>query len=149
MKADTFEIRTGEKGRRQIPAGSFHIPLAQPASRLVRVLLDRQVDLEPEFVQRQLQRQADRFPDEIYDVTAWSLPLAFGVECWSSSAPLEVPGKPWDGVRPAGQVVGERAKIAYLVPGHDGALPALCSWLRKGLRVHVADRDFRMGDGER
>lgn len=148
MKADTFEIRTGEKGRRQIPAGSFHIPLAQPASRLVRVLLDRQVDLEPEFVQRQLQRQADRFPDEIYDVTAWSLPLAFGVECWSSSAPLEVPGKPWDGVRPAGQVVGERAKIAYLVPGHDGALPALCSWLRKGLRVHVADRDFRMGDDE-
>ena len=44
-------------------------PVAQPASRLVRVLLERQVDLNPDYVQRQLQRNADRLPDEIYDVT--------------------------------------------------------------------------------
>jgi len=147
-KGDTTEIRTGETRRRQIPIGSFHVPAAQPASRLVRVLLDRQVDMEPDFVQRQIRRQAERFPDEIYDVTAWSLPLAFGVDCWSSSAPLEAPGDPWDGARPAGQVVGGRAKVAYLITGHDGALTALCSWLSQGLRVHVADRDFRMGDDE-
>ena len=90
VKADCTEIRTSEKGRREIPAGSFHISVAQPAGRLVRVLLDRQVDLEQEFIERQIQRNADRFPDEIYDVTAWSLPLAFGVDCLATAAAVEV-----------------------------------------------------------
>ena len=148
VKADCTEIRTSEKGRREIPAGSFHVSVAQPAGRLVRVLLDRQVDLKQEFIERQIQRNADRFPDEIYDVTAWSLPLAFGVDCLSTAAAIPVASELWDGAPQAGQVVGGRAKVAYLIPGHDAALPALLSWLRKGLRVHVADRDFRMGDDD-
>jgi hypothetical protein len=147
-KAEFTDVRTGKTERRQIPAGSFHIPLAQPANRLARVLLDRQVDIEPEFLQRQLERRADRFPDELYDVTAWSLPLAFGTACLASSAPLDLSSELWQGTRAAGQVRGKRAKVAYLVPGHDGALLALCSWLRQGLRVHVADRAFRLGDDE-
>lgn len=148
VKADCIEIRTSEKARREIPAGCFHVSVAQPAGRLVRVLLDRQVDLKQEFIERQIQRNADRFPDEIYDVTAWSLPLAFGVDCLSTAAAVQMTADPWDGVRQAGQVVDGPAKVAYLVPGQDAALPALLSWLRKGLRVHVADRDFRMGDDE-
>jgi hypothetical protein len=148
VKADCTEIRTSEKRRREIPAGSFHVSVAQPAGRLVRVLLDRQVELKQDFIERQIQRNADRFPDEIYDVTAWSLPLAFGVDCVSSAAAVSVASEPWDGAPEAGRVVGGRAKVAYLIPGHDAALPALLSWLRKGLRVHVADRDFRMGDDD-
>jgi len=148
FKVDCDDMRTAQHERRQIPAGSFHIPVAQPAGRLVRVLLDRRVDLEPEFVQRQVQRNADRFPDEIYDVTAWSLPLAFGVDCLAAASAVQVPSEPWDGVRQAGRVVGGRAQVAYLVPDHDAALPAVLSWLRQGLRVHVADRDFRLGDDD-
>ena len=148
IKADCTDIRTAEKKQREIPAGSFHISVAQPAGRLVRVLLDRSVDMSREFIERQIQRNADRFPDEIYDVTAWSLPLAFGVDCLSTEAAIEVPSVAWDGAGPAGQVVGGRAKVAYVVPDHDAAVPAVLSWLRKGLRVHVADRDFQMGDDE-
>lgn len=147
-KAELTDVRTGKTERRQIPAGSFQIPLAQPASRLAQVLLERQIDLAPEFLQRQLQRRADRFPDELYDVTAWSLPLAFGTDCFSASAALEVPGEVWQGTGPAGQVRGQRAQVAYLVPGHEAALPALFSWLRQGLRVHVAASAFRLGDDD-
>ncbi len=148
FKTDGADIRNAKPERRSIPAGSFHVPVAQPAGRLVRVLLDHQVDLEPEFVQRQVQRNADRFPDEIYDVTAWSLPLAFGVDCLATAAATDVPSQPWDGVGQAGRVVGGRATVAYVIPDHDAALPALLAWLRKGLRVHVSDREFRLGDDE-
>lgn len=148
FQADCADIRTAKPERRPIPAGSFHVPVAQPAGRLVRVLLDRQVELEPDFVARQIQRNADRFPDEIYDVTAWSLPRAFGVDCLATATAAEVPSQPWDGVRQAGRVVGGRAQVAYVIPDHDAALPALLAWLRKGLRVHVADRDFRLGDDD-
>jgi hypothetical protein len=143
---DGSDLRTGQTQRREIPAGSYQVPVAQPAGRLVRVLLDRRVDMEPEFIQRQLDRKAVRFRDEIYDVTAWSLPLAFGVDCVTTATPGNVAAQPWDGAPAGGQVVGGRAQVAYLIPDHDAAIPALFCWLRQGLRVHVADRPFRLGD---
>lgn len=146
VKARCTDIRTTQQGPREIPANSFHIEVAQPAGRLVRALLDRHVEMDREYVERQLQRSAERLPTELYDVTAWSLPLAWGVDCLSSAASVEVPGQLWDGTPPAGQVVGGQAKVAYLIPDHDAALPALAAWLRSGLRVHVADREFQMGE---
>jgi hypothetical protein len=146
VKLETTDLRTDKTSRRQIPAGSYRVPVAQPAGRLVRVLLDRQVPLKPEFIERQIQRNADRFPDEIYDVTAWSLPLAFGADCLASAVPADVAVQPWDGTRPTGKVVGGPAKVVYAVRGDDAAIPALFAWLRQGLRVHVADREFRLGE---
>ena len=34
--------------------------------------------------------------------------------------------------------------MAYLVPSTDGAIEALCQWLRSGLRVHVTDRPLKL-----
>jgi hypothetical protein len=97
-----------------------------------------------EFVERQLRRKERRFPDEIYDVTAWSLPLAFDVDCLAVEDAAEVESTPWDGEPSGGELVGEPAKVAYLVAADDGAMLALASWLRAGLRVHVADRPLQL-----
>jgi len=129
---------------RTIPAGSFHIPVAQPTARLVRALLDRQVDMDDKFLRRQLERNQLRLPDEIYDVTAWSMPLAFDVECLASGQSKKIDSEIWDAsVRP--QVDIGTAKIAYLVPGSDGAMLATSRWIQKGVRVHVCDEPFTIG----
>lgn len=67
-------------GGRTFPAGSVVVPLNQPAGRLVRNLLDREVPMDPDFVALQRERRARRLPDQIYDITAWSLPLLWNVE---------------------------------------------------------------------
>lgn len=67
-------------GGRSFPVGSVVVPLNQPAGRLVRNLLDRQVDMDSSFVALQRERRARRLPDQIYDITAWSLPLMWNVE---------------------------------------------------------------------
>jgi hypothetical protein len=64
---------------RTLPAGSYVVPLGQPAGRLVRNLLDRQVDMDSAFVRLQRERRARRLPDQIYDITAWNLPLMWNV----------------------------------------------------------------------
>ena len=56
------------------------VPLAQPAGRLARNLLDPDVKMDDAFLKEQDRRRRERLPDQIYDVTAWSLPLAFDVE---------------------------------------------------------------------
>ena len=138
-------IRDGEAKDRVVPAGSYHVPVAQPGGRLLRTLLDGDVKMDEPFVQRQLRRQEQRLPDEIYDVTSWSVPLAFGVTCLASDQSLKVPGQPLAEQPSASELPEQPPQVAYLVPGTDGAMQALCGWLQAGLRVHVADRAMKLG----
>ncbi len=140
------DIRGGKKGNRRVPVGSYHIPVAQPTANLIRSLLDKTVAMDQEYIEQQLQRQADYLPDQIYDVTAWSLPLAFDVPCLSTGQPVVPKGPVWDGkTGPAAKPL-EEAKVAYLVRPGDAAIEALCLWLRQGLRVHVMDEGFTLDD---
>jgi hypothetical protein len=136
-----------QEKRATIPAGSYYIPVAQPAGRLVRTLLDRHVPMDSSFIERQLDRMKKSLGNEIYDVTAWSLPLAFDVQALTSGEARAMSSSLWNGKSAAGVVTGARsARIAYLINGDDdGAPKALCHWLREGLRVHVTDRALVLG----
>ena len=67
-----------------MPAGTFIVPLAQPAGRLARNLLDPDIKMDEAFLKEQDRRRKARLPDQIYDVTAWSLPLMFDVDVVAS-----------------------------------------------------------------
>jgi hypothetical protein len=100
--------------------------------------------MEGAFVKEQERRRSKKLPDEIYDVTAWSLPLVFNVEAVqsreSSSGSFE-PLKP--GPLPAGTVVGDKAAVAYLAPwGTEAAGKLLAAALRDGLHLLSADKPF-------
>ena len=69
-----------QAGHAQMPRGTFIVPLAQPAGRLARNLLDPDIKMDDAFLKEQDRRRKERLPDQIYDVTAWSLPLMFDVE---------------------------------------------------------------------
>jgi hypothetical protein len=129
---------------RELPAGSYAVSLAQPSKRLIRVLLDKQVPMEENFLKEQERRRARKLPDEIYDVTGWSLPLLYNVEMLTSDAAL--PGaaemvKP--GEMPKGRISGGNATVAYLVPwGSNGAGRLLVAALRQGYRAWSSDKPF-------
>lgn len=146
LSVECTSVLSGEKSRRTVAANSFHIPVAQPAGMLVRTLLDRQADMPKEFVERQLQRNQERFPDEIYDVTAWSVPLAWNAECLAAESAEEVAGDLWDGASTPASIAGGPAKVAYLIPDQDQVTSVLPGWLRKGLRVRVSGRSFRLDE---
>ena len=140
-------------GGREAPAGSYVIDLAQPAKRLIRTLLDPDVPLEAEFLQEQERRRRRKLPDEIYDVTGWSIPQIFNVEALACDA------VPSGGFEPAGseriepgRVEGAneasegRAQLSYLVPwGTQAAGRLLAAALREDLRVLSSDREIHQG----
>ncbi|GIU79257.1 MAG: peptidase M14 [Bryobacteraceae bacterium] len=132
-----------EAGGRKYPAGSYLISAAQPRKRLIRVLLDRNVPMEEAFVKEQERRRKKGLPDEIYDVTGWSLPLMYNVECDGLESPVNVAATPVAApYQPKGAVSG-RAEVAYLVPwGTQAAGRFLTAALRGGLRVHTANKPF-------
>ena len=126
----------------RFPAGSIVVPLAQPAGRLVRNLLDPRVTMDEAFVKEQDRRRKKRLPDEIYDVTAWSLPLVFDVECVGTGARSgdTRPYDPRSGRPSAGDLLP--AKVAWLLPWGTGTAAAVAEALQAGLKVRVAEGGF-------
>ncbi|MEM1091619.1 MAG: M14 family metallopeptidase [Pseudomonadota bacterium] len=128
----------------EYPAGSYAVSLAQPAKRLIRTLLDPQVDMDAEFLEEQERRRSKDLGDQIYDVTSWSLPLMYNVTTRPCQRPakgaFEPAGSEW--VRP-GSLENSGATVAYLAPwGTRAAARLLAAALRDGLRVRGSDQPF-------
>jgi hypothetical protein len=129
---------------KQYPAGSYVISAAQQRKRMIRTLLDPQSEMDPAFVKEQERRRKKNLRDEIYDVTAWSLPMLYNVECVQAS---EASSGNFAAISGAYQPKGAapaRATVAYLVPwGSQAAGRFLTAALRAGLRVTSAGKPFK------
>jgi hypothetical protein len=141
---ETFRVTQASEG---IAAGSYVVPLDQPLGRLARALLERGASMGEAFEKEQERRDRKRLPDEVYDLTAWSLPLL-----WATPAkPLQAVarGLAMERVRPgslpSGAVTGE-GKVAFLLPWEGGAsAKALARLLQQGVKVAVAGKPFTLG----
>ncbi len=147
---------------REFPAGSFVIDLAQPQKRLAKALLEPNTEQDASFVREQLARfernerrgrNAAKEDYGFYDITAWSLPLAFGVEAYWTEDAANVPGcMLGEGsaernclVNPVTGASG-RASIAYIIPyDRDGAAALAYKLQREGYRIGVATRTLNAG----
>ena len=133
-------------GGKTYPAGSYRIKLAQPAKRMIRTFLDANVPMNEEFLKEQARLREKRLPDEIYDVSAWSLPLQFNVETVAAGA--ESQGTFARVAReemPVGVAPAARATVAYLVPWNTAGARLLAAALRAGLAVHSSDKSITQG----
>ena len=130
---------------REFPPGSYVVDLAQPQGRMARTLLAPDAPLDPAFVKRQYERQARNLRRgrreplenaEFYDITAWCLPMVFGVDAAYSA---EAPASPAPGgfVRQASEVgltlsdqaaPGGQEHMVSLVPPPPAA-PAVTAYL--------------------
>lgn len=138
------------------PAGSLVVPVAQPAGRLVRALLDRDVPMDPEFVQRETERRKRGLSPRFYDLTAWNPAMTAGLTCRpvSQTQIADWSLKPLDPATIEPQAframpAPPRAKVAYLIPPRDDAVTqALPLLLREGIRAHVVDQPFTLNGRE-
>lgn len=142
--AQPFPHTTGTR------TGTFYtIDLAQPQGRLARALLEPEAVLDSAFIIEEIERRRTGMPNRFYDITAWSLPMSFGVRAWTSRvAPA--------GAQPVatltatpGVVVGGRGAHGYaFAPGSEVSLRLLASLFRDSVRVYFAPRAFRVPNGD-
>jgi hypothetical protein len=132
-------------GKRTFPGGTLIVPLAQPAGRLVRNLLDPDVRLDEAFLKEQDRRRRERLPDQVYDVTAWSLPLAFDLEVVSTERPTTVRASEIGEATFPPLPAPAAGTLGYLMPWGTGAAGAAAEGLRAGLRIISTDGAFTHG----
>ena len=131
-------------------AGAYVIDSAQPRERFISTIMNKQVDMNAAFLKEQERRRSDKLDNEIYDVTAWSLPLMFNVEtvnCGKLTLPQHHQILSIDVM--SGQVNHPQATVAYLIPWGDMAAGRfLTAGLRAGLSIKTIDKAFTLASNK-
>lgn len=124
-------VYTGFEARSQFPAGTYRVRARQPLGRLAVTLLQQETQLKAEYS---------------YDVSAWSLPYAYGVAAYRVSPGA---GAGWTPVaEPAGRDAATPAPApayGYLVAPGEGASAAMLRFLESGGRARVLAKASTFG----
>ncbi|HYR29732.1 MAG TPA: M14 family metallopeptidase, partial [Thermoanaerobaculia bacterium] len=122
---------------RTFPAGTAVVNTRQPLGGLANTLLEKQPAFSEGFVDEQRAKAEADEPDDFYDLTTWSLPLAMNVEAWVTQLPVantrEYARTPRASFR--------RAAYGYLI---DGMEPNIYRFVGRLLESRVK---FRVSDG--
>jgi hypothetical protein len=156
--AHSYMQKNAPAAAKTFPAGAYIIDLNQAQRRLIKALLEQDTPQDDAFVKDNLRkfkrnemRGASTTKEDygFYDITAWSLPLAFGVDAyWTEDAPAvsssvvtaEFLQNAKRGSLPA------RASIAYIIPYKTDAAGAFAiRLLKEGFRVAVAMKPLTAG----
>jgi hypothetical protein len=154
---------------RTFPVGSYVVDLAQPQGKVAKAVLEPDPELDPVFAKNQLDRfernklrsrvGADQEGYEFYDISAWALPVAFGVEAyWTEDAPavagaalsltngVMLNGETLPHAINGGIVEGATATSAFLWKNdRNGAAKLAAQLLQEGYRVAVASEPIQTG----
>jgi hypothetical protein len=131
-------------------AGTVVINTRQPLGGLAQTLLERSPVFTKGYVEEQQKRAHADEPDEFYDLTSWSLPLAMNVDTYVTTLPVTGDMHPY---APAPQPAFRAARYGYIIDGGDpNVYRAAGRMLRDGIRFNVSedvvsvnDRNFARG----
>lgn len=126
--------------------GALIIDLAQPRGRLARTLLAPSTELAADFIDIQEDRRARNLNHELYDVTAWSLPLMDNVSSQMCANVDLSDAVTVDKDATAKANISGQASFGYAVPWTDGGQARLViAALKAGLYAKSTDKSFEQG----
>ncbi len=130
---------------RNFPQGTYIVRLDQPKRQLIKALFEKEAQMNEEFIEEELERKKNKLPSQIYDATAWSLPLAYDVDVyWTEEFSDVAIAERRENPKKKG-TVAQKASIAYLLKyNSNNAVKCLIQLLQGGYRVHVANKAFKL-----
>ncbi len=163
--AHAYSRKDSPAENRIFPPGAYIIDLNQPQRVWAKSLLEPDTPQDAAFVREQIAKfkrnelrgkSSLREDYGFYDITSWSLPLAFGLEAYwteeggplSPDVTVPVTDEYLRNQRTGG-VIGGRAQIAYIIPYETDGAGALAVRLQQaGFRVAVSTRPLTAGGRE-
>ncbi len=147
IEADNLRgYRDTTPAKKVLPKGTYVVNLDQPMGRLAKTILEFDPRMDTETLERERKKLEKNKQSEMYDVMAWSLPIAYGVESYWSDKKIigsltqikSVPTK-------TGEVINLKPVYGFIFAYHDdAAVSALASLLEKGYKVRSAKETFEV-----
>ena len=121
------------EGQKFAKQSSFVVPVTQTQYKVIRTIFEKTLNYKDSL---------------FYDITAWTLPLAFGIPSAALNAgnfSPEILGPPVVDKNSTGTITGVKSTYAYLINWSDLNSPALLyELLQAGLTVKVATGTFQL-----
>ena len=137
QQIDVYALNSSQtiNGKNFDTESSFVVPLNQPQYKLIKGMVEKRT----------------QFKDSIfYDISTWTLPLAFGLDYEELKAVPALGQKITEPKMPAGKLVGEIAQYAYAFESYGYYTPrAVNRLLQNGIRVKVATDPFYHPSGKK
>ncbi len=135
---------TKKTASKTFPKGSYIITLKQPQKILIKALLAPDSPLKKEFIEEEKKRQERGERGNFYDVTAWSMPLTYGINAYWTGENSNVEAEPvTEAQKFTGEVIGGKSGQVYLIPFNSlAASKILNSLLSEDYRVRIARKSF-------
>ncbi len=132
----------GRSRGREFPAGTYIIDFAQPSRNLLQVLLDYDIRMTNKALFEERRSIEKNWGSRMYEVSAWNLPMAFGLESYISDKRVSASSNLISGItKSSGQVSAGDPMYGYIVEyTDDAATYLLAEALTRELKVRVATR---------
>jgi len=145
FKAEELKTYWGKGPASQtLPAGTYIIPLAQPLRPFINSILE----FDPRMVNKALEQERESLlkgeGTTLYEVSTWSLPIAFGVEAYTTTKSLEINSELVESVENvSGQLVNPEPKYGYLIRYNDDNIVFIVrDLLREGYTIRASRKPF-------
>jgi len=126
------------------PAGTAVISTKQPLGGLVQTLLEKSPTFSKGFLEAQRQRTEADEPNEFYDLTSWSLPLAMDVDAFVTAGAVAADVRPFQ--RQTAPSF-HPAAYGYLIDGNDPNIyRAAGQMLADAVRFNISEDPVTVGD---
>jgi hypothetical protein len=137
QEVDVFRIKSSQTidGKIYDPASSYFVPMNQRQYRLISGMFEKRL----------------QFKDSLfYDISSWTLPLAFGVEYDELKAIPALGEKVNPGKLSPGKLIGGKSQYAYVFESIGYYSPrSIYRLLSHGLRIKVATKSFYNAEGKK
>jgi hypothetical protein len=130
-----------------IPENSYLIEMDQPLQGLIKNLLSFEVRLNNKQLEEERKSLKEGRGTRMYEIGAWSLPIAFNVETWEILERTGFEAEMINSIpKSEGKLLNENARYGYVFKMEDdNAIHALIQCFNQGLNVRAAVKDFKIG----
>ncbi|UCE19717.1 MAG: hypothetical protein JSV84_05065 [Gemmatimonadota bacterium] len=125
---------------KRFPEGTFIIHLNQPMRPLIMAILEFDPRMTKSFLIKERRRLEKKGKTSVYDATAWSFPIAYDIEAYSTENRVKVNAEPV--IRPErsrGGITQKDPQYGWLIDSErDGCVKALIRLFQEGCTVRAA-----------
>ncbi|MFQ6077793.1 MAG: hypothetical protein ACE5NJ_01440, partial [Thermodesulfobacteriota bacterium] len=129
-----------------LPKGTYIVPLMQPMRPLIEAMMEFDPRVSTSFLESE-RRELEKFKrSRFYEVTAWSIPIAYGLEVyWTEHLPKVKTEQVKTLPTRIGRVINSKPSYGYVFDySDDQAILALAQFLEKGYKVRAAKEAFEV-----
>jgi len=110
----------------QLKGGALIVPLNQPLKALIQNILHFDIRLDTKSMEKERLEVLKNSESTLYDVTAWSLPLAYGLEGYHTTHLPKINLNPYNHLSSDGKLQNQDAEYGFIIDGsEDGIYIAL------------------------